>query len=225
MSKLEAAIFDLNGTIIDDGPYHDKAWRAYAKKLGFDVSPEEFKQNMWGKNNEAILTYLYKKPLDKTFIEKHAEDKEALYREIYKPFLKEIPGLTKLLNELKKKGIKLAVATSAPINNLNFALDGLKIRGFFDVIVDDSQISHSKPHPEVFLKAAEQMKVKPENCIVFEDSLFGFQSAKAAGIRIVGITTAFSKEELKRFGITFTISNFTEVSYKDLKLLMVTKSY
>jgi len=213
---LEAIIFDLNGTIVDDGPYHDQAWRAYAKKLGFEVSAEEFKQNMWGKNNEAILTYLFKKTLDKAFIEKHAEDKEALYRQIYGPHLKEIAGLTDLLKALKTKGIKRAVATSAPLKNLNFVLNGLNIREYFEVIVDDSQILNSKPHPEVFLTAAKQMKVKPENCVVFEDSLFGFQSARSAGMQVVGITTAFSNAELQKLGITLAIENFTEISLPDI---------
>ncbi|MCX5750669.1 MAG: HAD family phosphatase [Candidatus Saganbacteria bacterium] len=226
MPKLEAAIFDLNGTIIDDGPYHDKAWRAYAKKLGFDVSSEEFKNKMWGKNNEAILTYLFKKPLERSFIEKHAEDKEALYREIYKPYLKEIPGLSNLLKELKEKGVKLGVATSAPLKNLDFTLDGLKIRKYFDAIVDDSQLTYSKPHPEVFLKTAEKLKVHPENCVVFEDSLFGFGSAKAAGMKIVGITTSFTKEKLRNLGVPLIIGNFSEVRLQDLeKLLMVTEGY
>ena len=209
---IEAAIFDLNGTMINDGTYHDRAWRAYADKLGFKVSPEEFKNNMWGKNNQAILTYLFKKALPKELIEKYAEEKEAFYREIYKNDLKEVPGLTDLLKHLKNKGIKTAVATSAPTKNIDFALDRLDLRKYFNAIVDDSQITHSKPHPEIFLKAAEKLGVKPENCLVFEDSLFGFQSAREAGMQIIGLETSFSKEEIVKLGATQAIGSFEEIS-------------
>jgi HAD superfamily hydrolase (TIGR01509 family) len=93
------------------------------------------------------------------------------------------------LENLKKNDIPVGIATSAPTQNVSFILDTLKIRNYFNQIVDDSMVAHSKPHPEIYLKSAELLQIKPENCVVFEDSLSGTKSAFNAGAKVVAITT------------------------------------
>jgi beta-phosphoglucomutase-like phosphatase (HAD superfamily) len=94
--------------------------------------------------------------------------------------------------------VKMAVATAAPVANMEFILDGLDLRRFFDAITTAADVSHGKPNPEVFLKSAKKLSVEPKHCLVFEDAVNGFEAAHRAGMKSIGIATVNSIEDILR---------------------------
>ena len=192
-----AAIFDMDGVIADNGEFHQKAWEEFSQRHNLSFSKEKFKNDYFGRTNEQVLPELFGKELTGEEIHQLGDEKEAIYREIYRPHLKPIPGLIDFLEELHKNEIPVGVATSAPQDNVDFILDGLGINKFIMTVVTDSMVKNGKPHPEIYLKAAELLKTAPDNCVVFEDSMSGTKSAYDAGSRIVAITTTLPAEKHK----------------------------
>jgi beta-phosphoglucomutase len=212
-----AVIFDMDGVIVDNNPYHVAAWRKFLKKYNLQINADDLVQNVWGRTNEDILNFVFGKTLSKNEMLELEEAKESLYRETYKKEIKPVDGLLHFLEDLKINHVKLGIATSALQNNLDFVLSHIPIRYYFDGMVDGSQIKHGKPDPEVYLKAAEKLGVPPENCVAIEDSFSGIKAAQKAGMKVIGVTTTHSNEELN---ITnFNIHNFTEVSFVEVEKL------
>jgi beta-phosphoglucomutase len=127
---------------------------------------------------------------------KHTLEKEALYRKIYKPFIKPVPGLIAFLEILKSKNIPLAIATSGIQPNIDFMFENIPIKKYFKTVVNSSHIKKGKPDPEIYLKAALLLNVDSKNCLVFEDAAVGIKSAKAAGMKVIAVATTQPKEEL-----------------------------
>lgn len=130
------------------------------------------------------------------YSEELTEEKEEMFREVFIPQNHIVPGLFEFLDLLDQNGIKKVVATSAPAENADFILAELGITDRFGAVLNASHVNKSKPHPEPYLKAAKAVGVKPENCIVFEDSLSGVKSGAAAGAKVVGVATTHTQEEL-----------------------------
>ena len=139
------------------------------------------------------------------------ERKEALYREIYKPHLKLLPGLAAWLNWLRDKDIPLAVATAGDRTNLAFTLDGLSIRDYFRATITSENVTHGKPHPEVFLLAAQALNSAPEKCLIFEDSPVGAEAARRAGMKCIVVNADAPRE---KFDDTSHVLRFVE-DYKE----------
>jgi beta-phosphoglucomutase len=194
--KTKAVIFDLDGTLIDNNSYHRQTWEKYLEKIGKQISEEEFNANMNGRTNEDAIKYIFGKEVTDEESLKHTLDKEALYREIYKPFIKPIPGLIDFLEILKSKNIPVAIATSGIQPNIDFMFENIPIKKYFDVVINSAHIKKGKPHPEIYLKAASLLNVEPANCLVFEDAAVGIKSAKAAGMKVIALATTQPKEEL-----------------------------
>lgn len=134
-------------------------------------------------------------------------EKEAIYREIYKPFIKAVDGLPAFLQSASDKGIRIALATSAPSDNVKFTLEAIGVEKYFNVITDSSMISRGKPDPQVYQLTAEKLGVPPGECIVFEDSVPGIQSAVKAGMQVIGVATTNDSTELLKY-VTEIIMNF-----------------
>ena len=187
-NKRKAVIFDMDGVIVDNHYYHVQAWKTFAKKHNISISDDEITEKFGGINREIIPEILGNE-YSEGEINEMANEKERIYREIYDPDIHEIEGLTNLLEQLKKEGFELAVATSAPTENSDFVLDRLNIRRFFTLITTAADITHGKPDPEIYRLTADRLKISPSDCIVFEDSVRGIQSALSAGMKVIGITT------------------------------------
>lgn len=207
-NTYKAVIFDMDGVISNTNPYHKKAWLKFAEKYNLEITDYDLKNNMYGRTNNEIFKFLFKKGLLAGDIKVLSGEKEKIFREIYKDNAKPLKGLINFLNELKNSGIKIGLATSAPKDNVNFILNKLNIRSFFDLVIDPSGVLKSKPDPEIYLKSAELLKVKPQECIVFEDSIPGVEAGKAAGMKVIGVTSTHSKQELN---CKFTINDFDEL--------------
>lgn len=210
----KAVIFDMDGVLVDNGEYHFKAWARFCEKYGILFSEEEFRTKYFGQANDNVLTGLMGKELSASEMNGLADEKEQMYREIYAPDICPVNGLTAFIDELKKANIRIGVATSAPKANVDFVTDALGIKDKIDVIVYDSMVSNSKPHPEIYLKTAELLQMKPSDCIVFEDSLSGTKSAFDAGARVIAITTTLPPEQ-HRYAHQ-TIKDFSEPGLKEM---------
>ena len=195
--NTKAAIFDLDGTLIDNNSHHLKTWKVYLEKIGKDISEEAYRKNINGRTNKDALEYIYNKKMTDEEAMVYALEKEALYRKIYKPDIKPVDGLLDLLEVLHDRDIPMAIATSGIQVNIDFMFEYIPIKQYFKEIVNSSHISKGKPDPEIYLKTAFLLDILPENCLVFEDAIVGVNSAKAAGMKVIALTTTQSKEDLK----------------------------
>lgn len=207
---MKAYIFDMDGTMIDNVPYHVKAWKEFSRKYGNELSERDIVGWM-GMTNRAYQERILGRQVDDEESRRMSEEKEIIYRELYRPHMKPAPGLVELLDRAQAKGVRLAVASGAPKGNINFILDGLDLRRYFPVLVDDSVYSRGKPDPECFLTAAKMLGVEPRDCTVFEDAVKGVQAGKAAGMEVVAMTLYTPAEELLAAGADRAIASFAEM--------------
>ncbi len=198
MKKYSAYLFDLNGTMIDDMHYHIKAWHRILNELGASITMEKMKEECYGKNAE-LLERMF--PVRFSVEEKNhmSLEKEKQYQHEFRPQLELIAGLDKLLIVSHAAGIQMAIGSAAIMFNIDFVLDGLKIRKYFDVLVSADNVSASKPDPETWLSCAKQLGVASADCLVFEDSPKGVDAALRAGMDCVVIKTMHQPEEFDAF--------------------------
>jgi beta-phosphoglucomutase len=193
---VKAVIFDLDGTLIDNNSYHLETWKKYVKNIGRNISEEEYNANINGRTNRDVIEYVFGRKMNDEEIIKYSLEKEALYREIYQPYIKPVAGLIELLEIFSNKNISMAIATSGIQPNIDFMFDYILIKKYFKTVVNSSHIKKGKPDPEIYLKAASILNVPPKNCLVFEDAVVGIKSAKAAGMKVIAIATTQPREEL-----------------------------
>ena len=205
--KKAAAVFDMNGTLVDDIAFHFQAWRELASELGVAMDEALF-QSLNGLKNVDIFPRLLGRAVSDDEIARLGGKKEERYRALFAPHLAPVAGALELLDRLRAEGIRLAVASSAPPDNRAMVLDGLDLRRRFELVVEAERLP-GKPAPDVFLAAAQGLGVDPAACVAFEDAVNGVVSAKAAGMFVVGITTNVPAEELVRAGASLTAKDFT----------------
>ncbi|HVY95064.1 MAG TPA: beta-phosphoglucomutase family hydrolase [Bryobacteraceae bacterium] len=191
MNKIRALIFDMDGVIVDSNPLHRESWAEYNRRHGVETT-EDMQQRMYGKRNDMIVRDFLGANLTDEEVFAHGAAKEALYREMLAPRLMEtlVPGLHAFLE--RHAALPKAVATNAEPPNVEFVLREAGLARFFQVIVDGHQVPNPKPHPDVYLRAADLLGVPTHECVVFEDSHGGVAAALAAGMRVIGIATTYS---------------------------------
>ena len=210
--KRTAFIFDLNGTMINDMEYHIKAWsRILNEDLKAGLSWEEVKSQMYGKNEELLDRVFGQGHFTKDQVEEITRTKETNYQEAFRPHLKLIAGLPAFLQKATGAGIRMAIGSAAIPFNIDFVLDNLGIRHYFQVIVSAHDVTLSKPDPETFLKAARQIGAAPADCVVFEDAPKGVECARRAGMRTVVLTTMHEKEEFDEYpNVAAVIADYSD---------------
>ncbi|MFC3457571.1 HAD family hydrolase [Massilia haematophila] len=207
-----AFVFDMDGTIVDNMAFHTDSWIAFFARRGRAIDADEFFRATAGRQGgEIIRSYLGEHLTDEEVAALNHE-KESVYRELYAPHLKPVAGFEALLDQAQQHGVKLAVGTAAPPANVAFTLDGLDLRRHFDAIVGATDVARGKPHPDVFLKAAELCGVAPEHCIVFEDAPLGVEAARRAGMRCVVLTTTLPASSFAGYdNVIAIVRDFTEL--------------
>ena len=208
-----AFLFDMDGVIVDSNPYHKIALKQFCQQHGHELTEDQLREKIYGRTNKDWIANLFGK-IDQETLKKYADEKEALFRELYENDIRPVNGLPQFLALMEKQGIARAIATSAPKENVDFTLKKTGLGKFFPVIRDESFVTKGKPDPEIYLKTAAALGYKPQQCIVIEDSLSGVASGKAAGCKVVGISTTHSREELKDTDLT--IENFVGLDPKNL---------
>ncbi len=216
--KIQAFIFDMDGTLVDNANFHTQAWADLLHEIGIGIEPVDLHRLNAGKTNAETLRALLGDGLSESELKDLARRKEFLYREAYRPHLQAVPGLYSFLVQARSMGVSMAVASSADEQNIAMILDGLGIRDYFSAVVGAEDIQNSKPHPEMFLTAARRLEISPQECLVFEDSPAGIESARRAGMRIVVLTTFLNPKELTGvFGFLQAVPDFTHL---DVRLLL-----
>ena len=214
--ETRAFIFDMDGTLVDNMRFHTKAWTTMLAENGIKNDGHDFLVKTAGKTNREIIPAFFENATEAELL-KLGNRKEALYRDLFLPERKTVKGAIEFLERSQKLGIKMAVATAAPVANMEFILDGLDLRRFFDAITTAADVIQGKPHPEGFLISAEKLGIKPENCLVFEDAVNGFEAAHNAGMKSIGIATVNSTEEiLKLDSVIEAHEDFTYLKPQDL---------
>jgi beta-phosphoglucomutase len=176
---------------------------------------EEFAEHMFGKSNRYILSHFLKRPVDGAELKQLEEEKERLFRAIYEPKIEPIAGLQPFINDLEKNGAKIGVATSAPRSNLDLILSKVNIRSKLGTVLASEDVQNHKPDPEIYLKSAQNLQVSPVQCVVFEDSFSGVSAALNAGMRVVGVLTSHTVEELPPCDLYVT--DYTLLTFADIK--------
>ena len=195
---IQAFLFDLNGTMIDDMDYHTDAWHNVLNNdLGANLSRQEVKMEMYGKGEEMLVRVFGEGRFEYEEMSGIVFEKEKKYQAAFRPHLKLIKGLDRFLEKYHQQGIKMAIGSAAIMFNIDFVLDGLDIRKYFPVTISADDVEKSKPDAETFLKGAQGLNIKPENCIVFEDNPKGVQAALNAGMKAIVITTMHEVHEFE----------------------------
>jgi beta-phosphoglucomutase len=214
---IKAFLFDLNGTMINDMQYHIDAWYAILNEMGANLTLEETARQCYGTSHD-MFERIFPGKYTKQQINGITQKKEQDYQRKYFPHLKLIDGLPKFLEEAKKQNIKMAIGSAALMFNIDFVLDNLKIRHYFDAIVSAEDVTKSKPDGETYEKCAAALGVKSYECIVFEDVPKGVESALNADALCVVIEGKHhTKEEFDHFSnVICYAKNFKELEIKTL---------
>ena len=211
-------IFDWDGVIIDSSRQHEASWERLAEEQKRILPPDHFTVG-FGRKNEWIIPQLLKWTTDQAEIHQLSLRKEALYREVVvERGLQALPGVHTFLQRLKSAGVPTCIGSSTHRENIDTIIGVLGFEGLFGGIVTAEDVSHGKPDPEVFLKAAGKTGRAPEKCVVFEDALAGIQAARAGGMKVVGVATTHPAEELQM--TDRVVSRLDELTVADLVALI-----
>ena len=184
-------IFDLDGTLTDNMPLHADAFGIFAQRHGL-ILTSDLRGRLDGKRNRDIFPILFGRELSEPDLKRYSNEKESLYRDLSRGRLAPLPGLLPLLDLLAERRIPMAIATSAPGENVPHTLGELRLTERFPVVVRSDEVPQGKPHPDVFVEAARRIGVRAGECLAFEDAPMGVIAACAAGMTCIGITTGFS---------------------------------
>ncbi|MFC3745661.1 beta-phosphoglucomutase [Paenibacillus sp. GCM10012306] len=189
LQNMKGAIFDLDGVIVDTAKYHFLAWAELARELGFEFTEEDNERLKGVSRMRSLDILLEVGGLDFPEEEKiaMADKKNKLYVEFINKLDQSelLPGVKEYLLGLRERGVGIALGSAS--KNAMFILNKLNITELFDAVVDGNKVSNAKPDPEVFLTGAVELKLQPEECVVFEDAEAGVEAGKAAGMKVVGI--------------------------------------
>jgi beta-phosphoglucomutase family hydrolase len=198
-----ALIFDMDGVIVNSNPVHTEAWTRFNLRHGVETT-DAMIQRMYGRRNDEIVRDYFGSELSDAEVAARGQAKEAVYREMIADRVEQmlVPGLRPFLE--RHRGLPMAVASNAEPENVYFVLDRAGLRPYFRAVVDGHQVHNPKPHPDVYLLAAQLLGVAPERCIVFEDSHSGAAAGTAAGMRVIGLRTTY----VNLPEVVLTIDNF-----------------
>lgn len=207
---IRGIIFDMDGVLADNHFEQRAAWKKTVAEAGLGELTQSGFDRYAGRRNEEILEGLADGKLTKERIDHFSAQKEIFYRKLATNSLTPVKGLVEFLNFLVSKNYHLAVATSAPPENVELVLNKFRISDIFKAILDSEDVVHGKPNPEIYERAAHALGYKPQDCFVFEDSKSGIKAAKAAGCRVGTPLTGLTKREAEDEGPEIVFQDFTD---------------
>jgi beta-phosphoglucomutase family hydrolase len=216
--RLEAVLWDLDGVIADTARYHYQAWQDTFRDRGVSFTWEDF-MKLFGRRHDAIIRFAFGDNLPPDEFDAITEAKQNNYRRRVAENIIPMPGAINLLKSLKKHEIKSAIASSAVRENITVIIKGLGIEGYFQEIAWGTEVKEGKPSPQIFLRAARKLGVRPADCAVIEDAIAGVNAAKRAGMICVAVTNSHPKNSLKDADLI--VDSLEAVSVNDLKKLFI----
>jgi HAD superfamily hydrolase (TIGR01509 family) len=214
----KAVIFDMDGVICHTNPFHSMAFKEFFAKRNMYPTEDEFALHMYGKSNSYIMSHFFGRPISGNELLELEDEKESLFRDIYKDKINPITGFLEFFHQLKTNQFLTGVATSAPYANLELIAGALSLFGQMESVLASEDVTKHKPDPQVYLKSSANLQVEPDFCVVFEDSFSGVTAAKNAGMKVVGVLSSHSKLELPRCDLY--IEDFREVDVEKVLLLL-----
>lgn len=195
----KAALFDMDGTLVDNTLAHMRAFEIFCARYGVTGWKEKLSQAFGMGNDDIMRLIMPAELIRERGLASLAEEKEAIYREIYAPEIHPVEGLVPLLESLRAAGVRCAVGSSGCRANVDFVLEKCRIGEFFDARISGDRVTRCKPDPEIYLTAAAALGMAPADCVVFEDAKAGIESARRAGVgRVVALATTLPREVLER---------------------------
>ncbi len=215
-NHLEAALWDMDGVIADTAEYHYLAWRDVFAKKGVDFTMEEF-MSYFGQRHDTIIIDTLGSTVPPAELIAINTEKQANYRHRVAGHIQPLPGAITLIRSLQEHGIKQAIASSAPQENILIIIQGLCIEDCFQAIVQGTEVPEGKPSPQIYLLAADKLEVRPANCVVFEDAMAGVDGAKRAGMKCVAVTNSHPEIRLQKADLV--VSTLENISIAKLTAL------
>ncbi len=209
--EVEALIFDMDGTMIDSMPYHAKSWVAFTHRRGLTIDLEDLMRRTTGRTGHECMCELFQRDISKSESWEMIEEKELLYRGLFAPMFSEVAGFKKFSQRAFQMGLKVGVGTAGDKHNIAFALSHLKLQTQPDAVVGGDEGLPGKPAPAIFLEAARRMNAKAEACIVFEDSPFGIEAARRAGMRAVAVCTTHTPAQLAGSHVISSVRDYFDL--------------
>ena len=210
----------MDGTLVDNLAYHFMAFDAYAEREGFTLlEPVSLKINGMH-SNDIFPLLLGNEVVSQYGLDRLNREKEEVYRDMYRPKIAPIAGVIELLKEAKKAGVKCAIGSSGCRENVEMIIEGLGIAELIDGSISGSDVTHGKPHPEIFTKAHELLGLKAEECIVVEDAVNGILAGIAAGCKCLAVTTTATAEVLTEAGASLCVEDYSTVTIEQLNELL-----
>ena len=206
-----AVLWDMDGVLVDTGDFHYESWKEAFDEIAVSFDREDFRKT-FGMNNAGILEWVFgRKPNPEEF-SRISDKKESVFRALVKGKAEPLPGVLTWLKQFQEWGIKQAITSSAPPENIEVLVAELKIKDYFDGIVSAFDLP-GKPNPAVFLKAADTLQIQPANCVVIEDAIAGVVGAKRAEMKCIAVLTTNPANALKKADVIFR--NLDEMSRDD----------
>ena len=210
-------IFDMDGTIVDSLPYHYEAWKIFFKENKVENFSEKLKDYKGGGTLDLLTTVLGNN-FSKKELKSMVDDKEIIFRDIYKDNVIPIEGFIQMLESIKSKKILVGLASNAIRKNVKMILNELKIYNEFNSIICGDEVDNGKPNPEMFNKTVKRFKLDKKDCLIFEDSIEGLQGAVNSGIDAIGVKSSSSDKILKSAGAKGTVKNYVNINFKLKKI-------
>jgi beta-phosphoglucomutase len=211
---FNGVVFDLDGVIVDSHPIHKKAWRRFLASVGKNVSESDLDFILEGRRRRDILIHFLGQ-LSDSEIQEYGNKKDDLFRQACAD-LEPVAGSVEFIRKLEEAGLCIALATSASRQRARWTLERLNIAHYFDVLVTGDDVPESKPDPMIYRLAAERLSMSPQLLFAVEDSVGGVRSAKAAGLRCLGIAVGENIDPLLRAGADRVFPNLAELSIHNL---------
>ncbi len=208
----------MDGVLVNSNPFHKIAWRNFLTGKGYPFTDELFDTTISGRMGNTSLPIIMGEELPEQVVSEYVAEIDTNFQCIFGATEESVhfPGLYEFLDEVRIAGIKTAMATSAPTGNVTLSLKKLGLEDYFSVIIDKNDVTRGKPDPEVYLTTLARLGVSKAKCLVFEDSKAGVQAALGAGLKVIGISSSHTEEELLEEGVSMVIKDFTNLNLSEI---------
>ncbi|RZL56429.1 MAG: HAD family phosphatase [Variovorax sp.] len=212
MARIEALIFDMDGTMVDSMPWHARAWVEYAHRRDLALDVPDLMRRTTGRNAFECACELMGRVVTEAESAAITAEKESIYRDLFDANFAEVAGFKAFAAEAVARGLKIAVGTAGDRHNVEFVMSRLKMNPLPLAIVGGDEGLPGKPQPAIFLEAARRIGVAPEHCVVFEDAPFGIEAARRGGMRAVALCTTHSAAELSGPHVLAAVRDYEELA-------------
>lgn len=193
---MKAVIFDMDGVLVETEPFHTRAVKEILEEAGIDISEDEILEYVGLAYPEKLKIIFSKKSTDRDIPELLKKIHQR-YRDLIKGKVKLMEGALELIEKFSNNGFKIALVTASNDSQTSIVLSNTDMKKYFDIVVTSNDVKNKKPDPECYLLASKKLEIKPDQCLVIEDSVYGVTAAKKAGMKCIALTSTTDRNKLK----------------------------